>query len=181
MNSFLSQDEIKKIGFKKVGNNCLISRFANFYNVEKIEIGNNVRIDDFCILSGEIKLGSYIHISAYSALYGSKGIVMKDYSGLSPRTTIYSATDDFSGNFLINPTIPSQFTNVTGGEVVMNRFVQLGANTIVMPNLTIGEGTVTGAFTLVTKTLKSWKIYKGIPASILRERSKKMLYYVNRF
>lgn len=33
-------------------------------------IGSNVRIDDFCILSGRLEFGSYVHIAAYSALYG---------------------------------------------------------------------------------------------------------------
>ena len=63
-NSFLSIDEIKKIGLKSFGKNVFVSRYANFYSPETIEIGNNVRIDDFCILSGEIKLSNYIHISA---------------------------------------------------------------------------------------------------------------------
>lgn len=70
-NSFLSIEEIKKIGFKSVGNEVYISRFAKFYSPEKMEIGSNVRIDDFCLLSGKIVLGNYIHISAYSALYGA--------------------------------------------------------------------------------------------------------------
>jgi len=181
MNSYLSKNEIAKVGFKSIGENCLISRFARFYNPTSISIGNNTRIDDFCILSGNIEIGSYVHISAYVALYGSKGIKIYDYSGLSPRTIIFSATDDFSGELLINPMIPSKYTNVTGGLVLINRFVQLGANTIVMPNLSIGEGTVTGAFTFVNKSLDSWKIYIGIPAKIHKNRSKKLLEYVGKF
>ena len=96
-NSFYSTQELFTLGFKAIGQNVLISRFARFYGIGNIEIGNNVRIDDFCILSGNIKLGSNIHISAYTALYGRFGIEMEDYSGLSPRCTVFSATDDFSG------------------------------------------------------------------------------------
>ena len=51
MNSFYSKEELKEIGFKKYGENVLISRKTSIYNPEKIIIGNNVRIDDFCILS----------------------------------------------------------------------------------------------------------------------------------
>ena len=75
MNSFYSIDEIKKIGFKSIGNNVLISKKASFYNAETMVIGNNVRIDDFCILSGIIEIRDYVHIAAYSGLFaGSEKI-----------------------------------------------------------------------------------------------------------
>ena len=79
MSSFYSVDELNTLGLKSFGENVLISRKCSIYSPEKISIGNNVRIDDFCILSGNISLGSHIHISAYSALYGTKGIIM-DFS-----------------------------------------------------------------------------------------------------
>ena len=64
---FYSESELKNLGFKKIGSNVLISKKASLYGVSQMEIGDNVRIDDFCILSGNIMLGSNIHISAYVA------------------------------------------------------------------------------------------------------------------
>jgi galactoside O-acetyltransferase len=174
-NSFYTREELSNIGFKTIGNNIFISRFARFYSQECIEIGHHVRIDDFCLLSGKIKLGNYIHISAFSALYGKFGIEMEDYSGLSPRCTIFSATDDFSGNYLIGPMIDPRFTNVTGGKVLIKKYSQLGSNCIVFPGSTINEGVAVGAMSLVIKDLQSWKIYKGIPAIYHKDRSKKLL------
>lgn len=172
--SFYSDDELSIIGFKKIGANCKISRYARFYSPKSIEIGDNVRIDDFCILSGVIKLGSYIHISAYCALHGAKGIEIGDYSGTSARTIIYSVVDDFSGEFLINPMVPEEYTNVMGGKVVLKKYVQVGANSVIMPNITIEEGAVVGAFTLVKKDLEKWWIYAGIPALKIKPRSKNL-------
>lgn len=177
MNSFYTVQEIQNIGFKAVGNNVLISKNANFYSPQTISIGHDVRIDDFCILSGHIELGSYIHISAYSAMYGKYGIIMKDYSGLSPRTTIFSAMDDFSGHFLINP-MAGEHTNVTGGIVTIERFVQIGAGAIIFPNVVIGEGSVIGALSLVNKSVSEWGIFAGIPVRKLKERSKDLLVYL---
>ena len=57
MNSFYSQEELMKIGFLSVGKNVLISKKASIYNPSVISIGNNVRIDDFCILSGKVTIG----------------------------------------------------------------------------------------------------------------------------
>ena len=95
MSSFYSQEEVRQLGFISVGENVLISKKACFYGIEHMIIGSHVRIDDFCVLSGHISLGSFIHIGAFCALYGSKGIEMEDYTGLSPRCTIFSASDDF--------------------------------------------------------------------------------------
>lgn len=175
MNSFYTQKELKQIGLKSFGENVLISRKVSIYGATNIEIGNHVRIDDFCILSGKLKLGSHIHISAYNALYGSNDIVMEDYTGLSARCTVYSAVDDFSGNFLIGPMVDKTQTNVTGGCVTICKYVQIGAGCIIMPNLTINEGVAVGAMSFINKTLEPWGIYAGVPAIKLRERSKKLL------
>jgi hypothetical protein len=123
-NSFYSEEELTRLGLRGYGEHILISRKASFYSPEKILIGTNVRIDDFCILSGDVTIGSYVHISAYSALYGKLGIVMEDYTGLSPRSSLFSASDDFGGNFLISPMVPAQHTNVTGGKVTLRRFAK---------------------------------------------------------
>lgn len=176
--SFLNKEELLKIGFKSFGNKVLISRFARFYTPEDIEIGDNVRIDDFCILSGKIKLHNHIHISAFSAMYGKYGIEMEDYSGLSPRCSIFSATDDFSGNFLIGPMVNQQFTNVKGGKVRIKKYSQIGANCVVLPDVTISEGVAIGAMSLVNKNLEEWKIYSGIPVEFLKHRKKDLLHYL---
>jgi len=133
-----------------------------------------VRIDDFCILSGNITLGSNIHISAFVALFGSKGIILEDYTGISPRCSLFSAMDDFSGNYLIGPIHSIELTNVKGGNIVLKQFSQIGAHCVVFPNLTIGKGTVVGACSLVTKSLDEWGIYAGIPAKWIKPRESKM-------
>lgn len=100
MNSFLSQEEIAKIGLKSYGQNVYISRHASIYSPEKIAIGDNVRIDDFCILSGIIEIGSCVHIAAYSAIYGGdKGVFISDYANISSRVSVYSVSDDYSVYF----------------------------------------------------------------------------------
>ena len=170
--SFYSEIELSEIGLGKYGHNVLISRKASIYSPENICVGNHVRIDDFCILSGNIKLGNYIHISAYSALYGKFGIEMEDYSGLSPKCTILSASDDFSGDFLIGPMIEKNFINVTGGKVTIKKYSQLGCNCVVLPAVTISEGVAVGAMSLVKINLAEWGIYAGNPLVFIKQRKK---------
>lgn len=173
--AFLNPEEIIKLGLKSCGENVLISDKASIYNPKLISIGSNVRIDDFCILSGDITLGNYIHISAYSALYGKLGIVMEDFTGLSTRCTIFSASDDFSGQFMISPMVPDKLTDVTGGKVIIKRFAQVGANCVILPNVTLNEGAVIGAMSLVKESAEGWHIYAGIPAKIIKPRKKNIL------
>lgn len=173
--SFYSIEELKNIGFKSIGNNCLISKKASFYNTGFISIGDNVRIDDFCILSGHITLGSNIHISAYSALYGEGGITLNDYSGVSPRCTIFSATDDFSGEYMVGAMLPNNVRNVIKAAVILEKYTQIGAGSIVLPGVTFAEGSVCGAMSFVNKNLAEWSIYAGTPAKKIKNRSKKIL------
>ena len=181
MNSFYSEDELNRLKLKKIGKNVYISKKCSIYNCEKIEIGNNVRIDDFCILSGDIKIANNVHISAYCALYGKMGIILNDYTGCSARSIIYSATDDFSGDYMIGAVISDKYTNVIGGKVILEKYSQLGANTIVMPNTIIKEGAVTGAMTFVNKNLEEWTINCGIPAKKLKDRKRNVLKIVQKF
>ena len=173
--SFYSNEELRELGLASFGNNVLISKKASIYSPSSINVGSDVRIDDFCILSGRITLGNNIHIGAFCALYGRFGIEMADYTGLSPRTTIFSATDDFGGDFLISPMAPDEYTNVTGGLVKLEKYVQVGAGSIILPNVTLTEGAATGSMTLVNRSLEPWTIYAGIPAKELKARKRGLL------
>lgn len=173
--SFYTPDELQKIGFKSVGDNVLISRKTSIYAPHKISIGNNVRIDDFCILSGDITIGNYCRIAAYCALYGSHGIIMEDYSGMAMRNVVLSASDDYSGDFLIGPIYPDCVTNVRGGVVTFKHFSQLGAGCLVFPGVTLNEGAVAGAMTLVNKDLDPWTINTGLPVNKSRPRKNGLL------
>ena len=175
MTSFYSKDELLTLGLKSVGENVLISKKCSIYSAEKISIGSNVRIDDFCILSGNITIGNYCRIAAYCALYGSHGIVMEDYSGMAMKCTILSASDDYSGDYLIGPIYPDNLTNVRGGTVTFKHYSQLGACCLVFPNVTLNEGAAAGAMTLVNRDLDSWTINTGIPVSKTRPRNKGLL------
>lgn len=173
--SFYTGEELRELGFRRVGRDVLLSRKASVYGAASISIGDNVRIDDFCILSGDITLGSDIHIGAYAALYGSHGIVLEDCTGISPRSTLFSAMDDFGGDYLIGPIHPERFTRVTGAPVVLRRYAQVGAGCVVFPGVEFAEGSVAGAMSLVNKSLPAWTISAGIPAHVMRERSRNLL------
>ena len=110
MNSFYRSDEIAQLGLCIYGKNVSISSKACIYGEKHIKIGNNVRIDDFCIISGNVTIGDNVHIAAYSALYGGDaGITIENFANISSRVCIYAVSDDYGGITMTNPTIPEKY------------------------------------------------------------------------
>lgn len=184
MSTYLRKEELDALGFKSLGQDVLISSKASIHAPELISVGDHVRIDDFAFLSGEISLGRFVHIAPFCGLVGGAGgagIVMEDYSGLSSHVMIYSISDDYSGDYMTNPTIPAEFTSVRKGKVVLQRFVIVGASSVILPGVEIGEGTAVGAMSLIARSLPDWKICSGIPARALKDRNKGIQALERRF
>ncbi len=176
-NSFYSQSELSRLGLKSYGLNVLISRNAVLYQPELLEIGNNVRIDDFTKISGKVVLGDYIHIAQFCGLYGgNEGIFMDDFSGLSSRVVIYATSNDYSGESLTNPAVPEKYRSTDKSyPVKFEKHVIVGTTSVILPGVTIGEGCSIGVMSTVFKTLEPWGIYVGSPVRRIKEHSKKLL------
>jgi len=180
----LSAAQIRKMGFAHVGANSKLSSKASYYNCPKISIGNNVRIDDFCVLSagaGGIFIENYIHIGVYSSLIGAGGVYLRDFCNISSRVAIYSSSDDYSGSSMTNPMVSSDFTNVTHADVIIGRHVIIGAGSVILPGLTLEEGVAVGALSLVSRNCKAYGIYCGAPARRIKERRKDLLILEQQF
>jgi acetyltransferase-like isoleucine patch superfamily enzyme len=173
--SFYTEDELSVIGFKRIGYNVKISRKASIYSPEEIEIGNNVRIDDFCILSGKIKMGNYIHCAAFSAVFAPCEVTFGDFSGISSRVSIYSGSDSYVSDCLINPTVPDKYRNIIIGPVSLGKYATIGASSIVLPGVSLGEGCTVGALSLVNRDLEAWWLFAGTPAKKIKEREHKKI------
>lgn len=174
--SFYSQDELLELGFKTLGKNVLVSKKACLYWPESISIADNVRIDDFSIISGNIQIGSHVHIAAYCALFGGKaGIELGDFSGVSSRSAIYATNDDYSGNYLTNPTVDGIYKNVKEARVALGKHSLIGTGSTVLPGVRIGIGSAVGAMSLVNKDLPDWTICAGVPAKVIKARSNNLI------
>jgi galactoside O-acetyltransferase len=182
MSTFYSREELLRIGFASVGDDVRISRLASIHNPENMTIGNHVRIDDFCFLSGKITLCSYIHVSTASLLYGGpEGIVMEDFSAVSQRCTLIADSDDYSGNSLTNPTTPARFKSPVAAPIHIKRHAIVGACSTVLPGVTIEEGCSIGAMSLVLKSTRPWTINVGVPCREIKARSKRLLDFERQF
>ena len=175
---FYSNEELQEFGFKHLGKNVLISKMTSIYNAKNISIGDNSRIDDFSIISagsGCIDIGRYVHIACYVSLIGKNKIILRDYSGLSSRVAVYSSSDDYSGEYMTNPCVPNHLTNVIHGDVVIGKHVVVGANSVILPNVTLEDGCSVGALSLITKSFCGFNILGGVPAKVIGVRSENII------
>ncbi|MBE5883487.1 MAG: acyltransferase [Lachnospiraceae bacterium] len=177
MSNFLSEEELKQLGLKAYGENVLIGRHAVIYSPETVSIGNNVRIDDFTIISGTVTFGDYIHVSQFCGLYGGeKGITIEDFAGLSSKCSVYAVSDDYTGASMTNPMVPSKYKPCAiNGSVVIKKHAIVGCNSVILPNVVIEEGTAVGSMSLCNRSTEPWSIYTGIPARRKSERKKDIL------
>lgn len=174
----LTRSEIEEMGFSHVGLNPKLSSKASYYNCKNIIIGNNVRIDDFSVISagaGGIEIGNYIHIAVYSLLVGAGKIILQDFCGISSRVSIYSSSDDYSGTCMTNPMVPEEFTNVKHADVTVGRHVIIGSNSVVLPGITLEEGVAIGALSLVSKNCEAFGVYTGNPSRRIKSRKRDLL------
>lgn len=176
--AMLTREAIEGMGFATIGSNVQISDKASFYGINRISVGNNVRIDDFCVLAagvGGIDIGNYVHIAVACSLIGAGKITMRDFSGLSSRVAIYSSSDDYSGAALTNPMVPPEFTNVKHADVYLGRHVIVGSGSVILPDVVLDDGVAIGALSLVTKSCEAFGIYSGNPAKFIKARKKDLL------
>lgn len=182
MTSFMSREELEQLGFKSCGENVMISRKASIYGAENISIGNHVRIDDFCILSGRVEIGNYVHIAAYSAMYGSaEGVFIADFANISSRVCVYALADDFSGRTMTNPLVPDKYKDIARQPVHIGRQVIIGTGSTILPGACLQEGCVVGAMTLVKKPVEPWTVVVGVPARKIKDRSRDLLKLEEQF
>ena len=158
--------------FAQIGEDVKIWPLAKVVNTANIFLGNNIIVDDFCLLisGSRLKIGDFVHIAAYVLVTGGGDFEMGSFSGISAGTRIFTGNEDYSGNYLTNPTVPFPFRQPIRSFVRIEKHAIVGANSTVLPGVTIGEGAVVGAHSLVKRDCKPWTIYAGCPAKVIGKR-----------
>ena len=174
--AYYTQEQLLQLGFKSIGKNIKISDKASIYDRNQIEIGDNSRIDDFCVISGNIKVGKNVHITPMCLIAGGeKGVILEDFVTIAYGVKIFTQSDDYHGDSLTNSTIPEKYKNEKKVKVLLKKHSIVGSGSIILPGTVLGVGVSVGAMSLITKTTDPWGIYAGIPAVRIKNRSKKLV------
>ncbi len=162
--------------YKIVGEDVRISDQAVIVRPELVEIGNHVAIDMWVYLSTQAVLGNYIHIAPSVSIIGgaAASLTMEDFTNIGSGGRIVCATDDFMQG-LISPVVPIEHRTVINKPVTFKRYATLGVNCTVLPGITLGEGCIVGAGSVVTRDTEPWTVYAGSPAKPIKSRDSKRI------
>ena len=158
--------------FKKAGKNLKIFEYAKILKPEVIEIGDNSEIDDFTFINGGkgIKIGRYVHISRFVSVIGGGELYLGDYTVLADGARILTGTDSYHGGTRMSTCLPLEQRNLKVSYVRIEKDAFVGTNSVVHPDVTIGEGAIIGSNSLVLKDIEPWTINVGSPCRVIKKR-----------
>ena len=158
----------------------------------KIRIGDDVAIDDGCVLDAKgsgnrgIDIGSRVFLGRHTLLACKDGdIALEDGVNISYNCTVFSASSVRIGR----ETLLAAYCYVVGGGhdfdrpdlpvvqqarpsqgIVVGAGGWLGAGSIVLDGVTIGPSAIVGAHAVVTQDVPAFAIVAGAPARVVRDR-----------
>ena len=181
--------------FGRVGRNVIFGRNMNIRQPHKINIGDNVIIDDDCTLDGKgennqgINIGDYVTIGRFSSLVckdadisiGSHvniGTNVKIIAANKGKIEIGDSIDigsgcHFSGgsyDYSDADQLPSTQRIETKG-ITLEDLAWIGAGVIILDGVRIGTKSIVGAGAVVTADIQEKSIASGVPAKVKRSRA----------
>ena len=163
---------------KKTGENVFISASVEIRRPALVSIGSNSALDTGLYLTTGAEIGDYVHIAPYATIIGGAEamLYMDHFSSLAAGARVICGSDEHLGYGFPGPTIPLKYHDrVTFAPVRLEKFANVGTNVVIMPGVTLGEGCVVGACSLVNKDLEPWTIYVGVPARPVKIRPRERM------
>lgn len=155
------------------GQDVRIHDWVQISRPELCTIGNHVAIDMGFVCTTQLTIGDYVHISPHVSVIGGKQgcLTVGDFCFISTGARIICGSELFLGDGLIGPLIPDQYKDtVDYRPIVLEPFSGVGANAVVMPGVTMAEGSILGANSFLKTNAEAWTIYAGNPAKPIKTR-----------
>ncbi len=172
LNSPLSHGtgEFQLSDFSYLGQGAVFEPHVLVFHPENIEIGENVYIGHYTILKGYYKnkmiIGKGSWIGQQCFFHSAGGLNIGKNTGIGPGVKII--TSFHSDSEIEKPILHS---TVKFAPVIIESGCDIGAGSIVLPGVTIGQGAQIGAGAVVSKDIPAYAIAVGVPAQVIRMRS----------
>ena len=159
------------------GDDVFISAQVEIRRPNLVRVGSHIAIDTGFYCTTGAQLGDYIHIGPYVTVIGGAPALlqMAGFNTIGAGSRVLCASDEFLGAGLVGMS-PPEFRDVVHVEpVIFETFASVGTNVVIHPGVTLGEGSVVGSCSLVTKSTEPWTIYRGVPARPWRQRPSRVM------
>ena len=168
---------MKNDNFKSIGEDVFISEESLIKRPHLCEIGSHNAIDNGVTISTQLVMGDYIHIAPFVVVIGGEKskLILEDFTFIASGTKVVCGSEDYTGGGLIGPTIPEEYRKINYNTIKFERFAGCGVNCSIMPGVTLAEGSILGANSLLTKDTEPWTIYVGSPAKAVKLREKETI------
>jgi dTDP-4-amino-4,6-dideoxy-D-glucose acyltransferase len=158
MPEYLSVDELRAIGFKHVGRSPRVSSKCSFYGISGA-IGDNVRIDDFCVLKGDIHMGSFVHIASFGLVSAAHApIHIGDFVSFAARVSVLTGSDDYAAKDSLNN---SEYATVLKAPISIGLGTIVGVGSVILPGVKIGVGASIGAGCIIKNDVLDGEMYRN--------------------
>jgi acetyltransferase-like isoleucine patch superfamily enzyme len=157
-----------------MGKGCIIDVGVSFSTPYNVFLDRFVFIDQYCQFlcpEGYIRIGKRSHIAQFCVILGHSGVEIGNFVGIAAGSKILSLSDwPGNGKRICGPMVPIAQRGLRAGQVTIENEASIGANSVIMPGVTIGEGAVVAANSVVSKDVKPWTIVMGIPPRVIGKR-----------
>jgi acetyltransferase-like isoleucine patch superfamily enzyme len=152
---------------------------VRLYPLCKIGFPHVTELEDYCrirdfvfIFAGVgVRIGKYTDMQPHSVIWGGGETWIGDRVSVGPGTVLLSAVYSHAKGYKTVDGLPEGSTKALYGKLMIHD-VYIGANSTLMPDIIIGEGSVIGANSFVNKDVEPWTIVAGSPAKKIGEREK---------
>lgn len=120
-----------------------------------------------------VHFGSYVYANFCLSLVDDSHIYVGDHVMFAPRVTVAAGTHP------IHPGLRSKQAQYNMPVHIGNN-VWIGANSVILPGVSIGDNSVIGAGSVVTKDIPANVVAVGNPCKVLREIGERDLEYYHR-
>lgn len=168
---------------KFCGTNVRLYPLCKIIRAENAELDNDCKIlDNVWIDAGKsLKIGKHSMITWFVLIEGGDCLAIGDRVFVGPGSKILTGTYELDG-YYSSEFLPEDCHKNRYGSISIGDDAYIGANCTLLPGVTIGEGAVVGANSLVTGDLEPWGVYVGSPCKKIRDRikpSSEMVHKVN--
>jgi acetyltransferase-like isoleucine patch superfamily enzyme len=163
------QGDFRTEEFSALGQNVVFEPGVLVFHPENITIGSNVYIGHYTILKGyyrnQMILGNDVWIGQQCFLHSAGGLSIGEGVGIGPGVKIISSTHIDPGRER-----PIMSGELIFGSVKIERFSDIGTGSVLLPGITVHEGTQVGAGAVVTQSTPPYSVVAGSPARVIRMR-----------